>query len=82
MNPVEALCFIGERGMGALEFEPVQPTSKNTSTKIELGNLIDTAEKILSGRKDFTTNITENEEKALFDILKIGSSAGGAEQKR
>lgn len=25
MNPVEMLCFIGQRGMGALEFEPVEP---------------------------------------------------------
>jgi serine/threonine-protein kinase HipA len=24
MNPVEKLCFIGFRGMGALEFEPAQ----------------------------------------------------------
>src|SRR5690606_19182405 len=24
MNPVEKLCFIGTRGMGALEFEPAQ----------------------------------------------------------
>ncbi|MCC6817963.1 MAG: HipA N-terminal domain-containing protein, partial [Bacteroidia bacterium] len=24
LNPVELLCFIGNRGMGALEFEPVQ----------------------------------------------------------
>ena len=81
LNPVETLCFIGERGMGALEFEPVQPKPKNTSTKIELSNLIEIAEEILSGRKDFTTNLTEDEEKALFEILKIGSSAGGARAK-
>jgi len=81
LNPVEILCFIGERGMGALEFEPVQPKAKNTSTKIELGSLIEIAEEILSGRKDFTTNLTEDEEKALFEILKIGSSAGGARAK-
>lgn len=81
LNPVETLCFIGERGMGALEFEPVQPKPKNTSTKIELGSLIYIAEEILSGRKDFTTNLTEDEEKALFEILKIGSSAGGARAK-
>lgn len=81
LNPVEILCFIGERGMGALEFEPVQPKPKNTSTKIELGSLIEIAEEILSGRKDFTTNLTEDEEKALFEILKIGSSAGGARAK-
>lgn len=81
LNPVETLCFIGERGMGALEFEPVEPKTKNTSTKIELGSLIEIADEILSGRKDFTTNLSEGEEKALFEILKIGSSAGGARAK-
>ena len=81
LNPVEILCFIGERGMGAIEFEPVLPKQKNTSTKIELGGLIEIAEEILSGRKDFATNLSEGEEKALFEILKIGSSAGGARAK-
>lgn len=81
LNPVETLCFIGERGMGALEFEPVQPKPKNTSTKIELGGLIEIAEEVLTGRKDFATNLTEDKEKALFEILKIGSSAGGARAK-
>jgi len=81
LNPVEILCFIGERGMGALEFEPVQPKLRNTSTKIELSNLIEIVEEILSGRKDFTTNLSEDEEKALSEILKIGSSAGGARAK-
>lgn len=81
MNPVEILCFIGTRGMGALEFEPVTLQTKNTSTKIEISNLIDIAEQILSGRKDFSTNLEKNEEKALLDMLKIGSSAGGARAK-
>lgn len=81
MNPVELLCFIGTRGMGALEFEPTTLKTKNTSTKIEIGDLIEIAEKILSGRKDFSINLAKNEEKALLDILKIGSSAGGARAK-
>ncbi len=81
MNPVEILCFIGTRGMGAIEFEPVTLQTKNTSTKIEISNLIDVAEQILSGRKDFSTNLEKNEEKALLDMLKIGSSAGGARAK-
>jgi len=81
LNPVETLCFIGERGMGALDFEPVQPKHKNTSTKIELGSLIEIAEDILSKKIDFATNLNEDEEKALFEILKIGSSAGGARAK-
>ena len=81
LNPVEMLCFIGKRGMGALEFEPTEPKSEKSATKIEISNLIDIAEGILSGRMDFTTTLTKNEEKGLFDILKIGSSAGGQEQK-
>jgi serine/threonine-protein kinase HipA len=81
LNPVELLCFIGKRGMGALEFEPIEPRGPNTSTKIELDGLISIAQEILSGRTQFNSNIGKNEEKALLDILKIGSSAGGARAK-
>jgi serine/threonine-protein kinase HipA len=81
LNPVELLCFIGKRGMGALEFEPVEPKIKSGSTKIEINSLIQIAEQILSGRQDFSTDITVDEEKSLIDILKIGSSAGGARAK-
>lgn len=81
LNPVEILCFIGKRGMGALEFEPVTLQTKNTSTKIEISQLVDVAEQILSGRTDFSTSLEKNEEKALLDMLKIGSSAGGARAK-
>ena len=81
LNPVEMLCYIGKRGMGALEFEPVVPKEKNTSTKIELDSLISMAQRLLSGRQDFQTNLPANEEKALLDILKIGTSAGGARAK-
>ncbi|MCE9539594.1 MAG: type II toxin-antitoxin system HipA family toxin [Bacteroidetes bacterium] len=81
LNPIEVLCFIGSRGMGALEFEPVQPKTNDSATKIEIGSLIEAAEGILSGRKNFSTNLTFNEEKALLDILKIGTSAGGARAK-
>ena len=81
MNPVELLCFIGKRGMGALEFEPVLPKSNAGATKIELENLIQVAQKILSGRQDFATHFSGEEEKALSDILKMGTSAGGARAK-
>ena len=81
LNPVEMLCFIGKRGMGALEFEPAIPESENTATRIEIENLIDVAESILTGRKDFKSKLTGKDEKALLDILKIGTSAGGARAK-
>ena len=81
MNPVEKLCFIGSRGMGALEFEPSEfPTTQNTY-KIEIDNLVNIAQKMLNQREDFKTNIAEDEEKAMKDILKIGTSAGGARPK-
>jgi serine/threonine-protein kinase HipA len=81
LNPVELLCYIGKRGMGALEFEPVEPKAADSSTKIELDNLIHIAQEILSGRQQFNTSFSAGEEKALVDILKIGTSAGGARAK-
>ncbi len=81
LNPVETLCFIGQRGMGALEFEPVTQKTPNKASKIEINSLVEVAEKILAGRQDFSTNLNANEEKALLDILKIGTSAGGARAK-
>ena len=81
LNPVETLCFIGQRGMGALEFEPVTQKTTSSASKIEISSLVEIAEKILSGRKNFSASIKANEEKALLDILKIGTSAGGARAK-
>ena len=81
MNPVETLCFIGKRGMGALEFEPVVPKTTNNATKIEINSLIDIAQEILAGRQEFSTSLTADEAKALTDVIKIGSSAGGARAK-
>ena len=34
MNPVEMLCFIGTRGMGALEFEPMQLNNSKKTFKV------------------------------------------------
>jgi len=81
MNPVEMLCFTGKRGMGALEFEPVVPKSANQASKVEIGSLAEVAQQILSGRQFFQTDLTHDEQKALSDILKIGTSAGGARAK-
>lgn len=81
MNPVETLCFIGKRGMGAIEFEPAVPRVSGRSTKIEINDLVQVANDILSGRQEFRANLSAHEEKALLDILKIGTSAGGARAK-
>jgi serine/threonine-protein kinase HipA len=81
MNPVEKLCFIGKRGMGALEFEPAQIRTNKSTFSIELNSLVDVAKKMLTQRENFLTHINKKEEKAMQDILKIGTSAGGARPK-
>jgi serine/threonine-protein kinase HipA len=81
LDPVETLCFIGKRGMGALEFNPVNPPTNNNSTKVEIGSMVQIAQDILSERKTFTTHLSAEDEKAMADILKIGTSAGGARAK-
>ncbi len=81
INPVETLCFIGQRAMGALEFEPAMPKVKGQSIRLEMSELIDVTSKILSGRQEFLTNLQPEQEKALQAILKIGTSAGGARAK-
>jgi serine/threonine-protein kinase HipA len=67
--------------MGALEFEPMLPKIYNETTKIELKGLIQMAEEILLGKQNFNTSLSSEEAKALSDILKIGTSAGGARAK-
>ena len=81
MNPVEKLCFIGARGMGALEFEPAQIKTGTKSFSLELDSLVEVAKKILNERDAFLANFNKDEEKAMMELLKIGTSAGGARPK-
>lgn len=81
MNPVEQLCFIGTRGMGALEFEPTTLESNKLAFSIEINSLVNIAQKMLSQRDAFGANLQEDEQKAMMEILKIGTSAGGARPK-
>ncbi|MBK9048068.1 MAG: type II toxin-antitoxin system HipA family toxin [Bacteroidetes bacterium] len=81
MNPVETLCFIGTRGMGALEFEPATIKEGSRSFSVEVDSLVDLARKMLTGKKAFVTNIKVDEEKAILEFLRIGTSAGGARPK-
>jgi len=81
MNPIEMLCFIGTRGMGALEFEPAVLKEYKRPFSIEIDSLVETARKLLNQRESFATNLNKDEEQAVLEILKIGTSAGGARPK-
>jgi serine/threonine-protein kinase HipA len=67
--------------MGALEFEPAQIKTNTRTFALELDGLIEVAKKILNEREAFLTNLNKEDEKAMMDVLKIGTSAGGARPK-
>lgn len=81
LSPVELLCFIGSRGMGALEFEPTTLSRSGSSHTIELSSLIDTTMKLLESRENFEAHTDNNMQDVLLDVLKMGTSAGGARPK-
>ncbi len=79
-SPIERLCYMGSRGMGALEYAPALVTSKK-AVRIEVSELVSLARKILSERKDLLVNLSNDESEALDTIIKVGTSAGGARAK-
>jgi len=81
MNPIEQLCFIGTRGMGALELEPTQLKPNKNPFSVEIKSLVDIAQKMLDKRTRFETGLEKGEQQAMMEILKIGTSAGGARPK-
>ena len=81
MNPVEKLCFIGTRGMGAMEFQPAYFKKATYTFSIEVDSLVELSKKILNQREAFQANLSNNEKEALKHILKIGTSAGGMRAK-
>jgi serine/threonine-protein kinase HipA len=79
---VERLCYTGARGMGALEIAPVQGPKSRTTSKIEIDALVRLASEVLTHRGDVRGHFHEaGREKALHDILQVGTSAGGARAK-
>ena len=82
VNPVERLCYTGKRGMGALEYKPaLHPSRDYRSDPIEIEEMINLANDIFNERKNIHSNLNNDGEKALLDIIKIGTSAGGARAK-
>ena len=81
-NAVERLCYTGARGMGALEFAPAIGPKPQQAKKIEINALVKLASEVLSQHKNLkTTFASASRKNALNDILRVGTSAGGARAK-
>ena len=81
-NAVERLCYTGERGMGALEFVPAIGPKVRPAGRIQIDKLVELASEVLVSRNDLRVSFAdESRERALTDILRVGTSAGGARAK-
>ena len=81
-NAVERLCYIGRRGMGALEFSPEIGPQDRRSKRIEIDALVELASDVLSERKHLEGSLAvAKRTDSLRDILMVGTSAAGARAK-
>lgn len=80
-SPIERLCYTGTRGMGALEFFPATNPPPPTSSALEIDKLVHLASEVLSNRNQLQSQLSPEDTSALSDILRVGTSAGGARAK-
>jgi serine/threonine-protein kinase HipA len=81
-NAVERLCYTGTRGMGALEFAPSLGPEPKRANKIEVDSLVRLASEVLSARAQLKSSFRSlAKQAALQDLLRVGTSAGGARAK-
>lgn len=79
-DPVERLCYVGERGMGALEFRPARGPRQTTSHPLDVEALAELAQEVVASKAAFVTKLSGSRE-AVRDIFRVGTSAGGARAK-
>ena len=80
-NPIETLCFLGKRCMGALEFEPAIEVAYDPDARFEIDALVEVAKDALSQKASFETNLNDDKKAAIAEILRLGTSAGGQRAK-
>jgi serine/threonine-protein kinase HipA len=81
-DAVERLCYTGTRGMGALEYSPAIGPRARQATRIQIDKLVELASEILTHRNNLQASFgNDDREDGLRDILRVGTSAGGARAK-
>lgn len=77
ITPLDRLAYMGKRGMGVLEFRPERGSHRESSAAIAMQSLVEEARKLIEGH----LSIDHEAEAALANILRVGTSAGGARAK-
>jgi serine/threonine-protein kinase HipA len=79
LNPLEKLCYVGKRGMGALEYEP-SLERETSESEVDIADLLEIANAVYF-RKENETAPLNDYHSSLSTLLRIGSSVGGARAK-
>jgi serine/threonine-protein kinase HipA len=81
-DAVERLCYTGQRGMGALEFSPALGPAPGASKRVHIDELVRLASEVLTHRQELEVSFANPERAAaMSEILRVGTSAGGARAK-
>lgn len=87
-SPIERLCYVGNRGMGALEFQPAARLRPSpTDNALDMEHLVDLANQALARKESLalatapTDGAAPLDKDDLLQIIQVGTSAGGARAK-
>lgn len=79
---VERLCYVGSRGMGALEFQPALGPQPTAAARLQVAGLVELAAAALGRRGELDAAFSAADGGDAFrQILQVGTSAGGARPK-
>ena len=79
-NPVDRLCYVGKRGIGALEYSPT--LRDECQIEVKIAQLADTIDRVFDDRSSLDGRLFGNDDQdALESVLSVGTSAGGARAK-
>ncbi len=80
-SPVERLCYLGTRAMGALEYRPALSGRVPKDEALVVSELTEIVEEILRHREGVVANLAASRGKAVETIIRLGTSAGGLRAK-
>lgn len=82
VTALDRLLYVGNRGMGALEYHPLFDENKTVGIALDLHTLSELSNLLLTQKELFSQKLhsAQNRQDAL-NIIRVGSSAGGARSK-
>jgi serine/threonine-protein kinase HipA len=77
ISTLDRLAYMGKRGLGALEFKPARGSHAESAEPLQLKSLVEAARQVIHG--DLAND--SHAQAALANIVRVGTSAGGARAK-